>query len=255
MFEIIILMLAGLGAGVVTGLAGASAVIIAAPLLIVFLDYPTYMAIGIALSIDVFASLVATYIYRKKSRFRIKESLILLISGLITAIIGSYFSIKLPSEQLGMATGLGVLVVGFSLMLKSRRKLLTTKQVSFQKKYKIILLVVVGLVIGAIAGFFGGGGGMSILFALVFILGYKTHEAIGTSVFMMIFIALFGGVAHYINMEFSITALLIGAVSGIVGAYIASQYANSLNEKSLNKLVGIVIMILGVLLVLKNIIY
>jgi len=252
MIEIIILLFAGIGAGIVTGLVGASAVMVAAPLLIVFLDYPAYLAIGIALSIDVFASLFATFIYYKNGRIKIKPSLILLISSLIAVLIGSYFSKNIPSDNLGLATGMGIILAGLSIMIKKNKNISTKKHISFFEKYKSLSLILVGLLIGTIAGVFGAGGGIMILLALVIILDNKTHEAIGTSVFLMIFIALFGGIAHYVNMPFSITSLSIGAGGGIIGAIFASKFANLLDEKTLNKLVGFTIITLGILLVLKN---
>jgi uncharacterized membrane protein YfcA len=255
MIEIIILLLAGIGAGIVTGLVGASAVMVAAPLLIVFLDYPAYLAIGIALSIDIFASLFATLIYHKNGRIKIKPSLILLISSLVAVLIGSYFSKNIPSDNLGLATGIGIILAGLSIMIKKKRNISTKKQIPFFEKYKTLSLILVGLLIGTIAGVFGAGGGIMILLALVIILDYKTHEAIGTSVFLMIFIALFGGIAHYVNMPFSITSLSIGAGGGIIGAIFASKFANLLDEKILNKLVGFTIITLGVLLVLKNLFF
>jgi len=254
MLELIILLIAGIGAGIVTGLVGASAVMVAAPLLIVFLNYPAYLAIGIALSIDVFASFFATLIYSKHGRLKIKPSLILLISALIAVIIGSYFSKNIPSDNLGLATGIGIILAGISIIIKKKKKFSTTKKFSFFKRYKTLSLILVGLLIGTIAGVFGAGGGIMILLALILILDYKTHEAIGTSVFLMIFIALFGGIAHYVNFPFSISALMIGGIGGILGAVWSSKFANILKEKTLNKLVGSIIILLGILLVIKNII-
>jgi len=252
MFEIIILLLAGIGAGIVTGLVGASAVMVAAPLLIIFLNYSAYLAIGLALSIDVFASLFATLIYHKKGKLKIKPSLVLLISSLVAVIIGSYFSKYIPSDGLGLATGIGIVLAGTSIIVKKKKNFSTTKKITFFEKHKTPSLILVGLLIGTIAGVFGAGGGIMILLSLILILDYKTHEAIGTSVFLMIFIALFGGVAHYINMPFSATSLVAGGIGGIFGAVGASKFANKLKEKTLNKLVGTVIIILGLLLVLKN---
>lgn len=255
MLEIIILLLVGIGAGIVTGLVGASATIVAAPLLIIFLDYPAYLAIGLALSVDVFASLFATLIYYKNGRIKIKPSLILLISSLIAVLIGSYFSKNIPSDNLGLATGIGIILAGISIMIKKEKNISTKKHILFFEKYKTISLILVGLLIGTIAGVFGSGGGIMILLALVIILDYKTHEAIGTSVFLMIFIALFGGVAHYVNMPFSFGSLIIAACGGIIGAIFASKFANFLNEKTLNKLVGFIIISLGILLSLKNLFF
>jgi hypothetical protein len=255
MFEIIILFLAGIGAGVVTGLAGASAVIVAAPILIIFLDYPAYLAIGISLSIDVFASLFAAIVYQRHGKIKIRSSLILLVSALLTVLAGSYFSIKISSDNLSLATAIGIILTGYFIMIKKDNATLTTKHLPFFDKYKTLSLILVGLLIGTIAGVFGAGGGIMILFSLVMILDYKIHAAIGTSVFLMIFIALFGGIAHYITMPFSILSLALGSLGGIIGAIFTSKFANSLNEDSLNKLVSFAIITLGILLVIKKIVF
>lgn len=252
MFEIIIILLAGIGAGIVTGLVGASAVMITAPLLIVFLDYPAYLAIGISLTIDVFASLSATFVYRKYDRVRIKPGLVLILSALIAVIIGSYFSINISSENLGLATGMGIILAGISVILKKKNRGLNKKQFLFLEKYKIAVLIFFGLLIGAIAGFFGAGGGIMVFLVLVLILQYKTHEAIGTAIFFEIFIAFTGGLAHYFYMPFSLYLLTIGAIGGIFGSVATSKIANLLDEKTLSWIVGLTIITLGILLVLKN---
>ncbi len=254
MLEVIILLLAGLGAGIITGLVGASAVMVAVPLLIVFLGYPAYMAIGIALSIDIFASMAATSIYHRNKRLKIKPSLILLFSALIAVLIGSHFSQNIPSDNLGLAMGIGIMIAGISVMRRKKKIKHKKKVPSFFKKYKTLSLILIGLLIGTISGVFGAGGGIMILFALIFILDYETHEAIGTSVFLMVFIALFGGFAHYINEPFSIYLLSIGGIGGVLGAIFSSRFANLLDEQKLNKLVGIIIVSLGILLSLKNLI-
>ena len=63
LYEIIICFIAGIEAGLGTGLVGLSAVI--SPMLITFLDVPAYEAIGIALASDVLASAISSYTYWK----------------------------------------------------------------------------------------------------------------------------------------------------------------------------------------------
>ena len=64
---------AGLGAGVVTGLVGASAAVVVVPVMVTFLGYDIYEAIGISLATDVVASLTATRIYTKNKNIDIKH--------------------------------------------------------------------------------------------------------------------------------------------------------------------------------------
>ena len=253
MFEAGIALLAGLGAGITTGLVGASAVVIAAPLFIVFLGYPTYLAIGIALSIDVFSSVAATFIYQKHKRIRIRPALILLISSLIAVIVGSYASLDISSKVLGGFTGLGITGIGIAIALKNDSAISAIQNFSFLKKHKKIFLALAGLWIGGVAGVFGGGGGIMILSVLVLLLDYEIHEAIGTSVLMMIFIASLGGFTHYINMEFAASAFIISNIGGIAGALGSAKLANKMNENLLTKLVGSVIAALGLILMATKI--
>ena len=58
MFEFLICFLAGMGAGVGTGLAGMSAAAVITPMLVTFLGVDAYSAIGIALASDVLASML-----------------------------------------------------------------------------------------------------------------------------------------------------------------------------------------------------
>lgn len=252
MLETSILILAGLLAGLVTGLFGASAVIISAPLLIIFLNFPPYTAIGLSLAIDIFASLTATLVYYKEKRIEIKPSLILLLFALIFTLLGSYFSVFIPQQEMSFATGIAIAIIGLALLLKRKNNLITSKKFPILQKNKTLSLTVLGSLIGVIAGVFGAGGGMIILASLVLVLDYKIHKAIGTSVFLMIFIALFGAAGHFYFAPFSFKALTLAATGGIAGALASSIFANKLKENTLNKLVGTLIIILGLALTIKN---
>ena len=58
MAKLIVCIIAGLGAGVGTGLAGLSAAAVISPMLITFLDFPAYEAVGISLASDVLALMI-----------------------------------------------------------------------------------------------------------------------------------------------------------------------------------------------------
>ena len=251
MFEVITFLIAGLGAGLVTGLIGASAVMVAAPLLIVFLGYDPYLAIGIALSIDVFSSSVATWVYKKNKNLKIKPALTLLLSALAAVVAGSYIAVNIPSLLLGVVSGVGITLAGASIFLEKKRNEWIARW-DILREYRTLALIGAGILVGLNAGILGAGGGLVILFTLMMILNYGTHEAIGSSVFLMIFIALLGGVVHYINLPFSVAALTITGAGGILGALISSNIANSFQETALSRLVGSIVFLLGAMLMIKN---
>ena len=76
--KLLIYLIAGLGAGVGTGLAGLSAAAVISPMLITFLNVPAYEAVAIALASDVLASAISAYTYGKHKNLDIKNGLIML---------------------------------------------------------------------------------------------------------------------------------------------------------------------------------
>ncbi len=251
-FEIVILLIAGWGAGVVTGLIGASAVAVVIPLLVVFAGYDPYTAIAVALSIDIFASSIAAYNFTTHGNIDIRHGLQIAAASVTGALIGSWISSYIPSASLGGGSGLITLSIGLVFFLRPNALdgdiVKHYEIVKILKKEKFISAVLIGLVIGLICGIVGAGGGMMILIALVVVLDYPIHKAIGTSVLIMIFTAFSGAVGHAYYGELALYSVVVGGIGGIIGAQSASKFANLASEKKLKRIVGIVFMALGLML-------
>lgn len=257
-FEVFILLLAGLGAGVVTGLLGASAVTIAAPLMIFFLNYDAFTAIGISLAIDIFASGVTAFVFHKNKNVHFKPSFLIIFFAIIGAFIGSYFSSYFPTSLLSKFVGFFVMLTGINFMkdtLKSRIEHLKAKYDFDSNHRKLIIMALSGIIVGLIAGVFGAGGGVTLLLILTLLLGYRIHVAIGTSVFIMMFIALSGTIGHIMYGSFLWYPFFVASMGGIVGAYYSAHKTNTLSEKSLNKIMGFIFFVLGLFLLLEEFFY
>ena len=251
MYDLLILLIAGLGAGLITGFFSASAVLFAAPVLVLFLDMSAYVAVGISLAIDILASAVSAWIYYRNGHVKIQKSLLLLVFALIFVIIGSYLSKFIPSTNLSLITALGILVMGVLIYRKSSKDHVFAKPLNVSKHALMWYTILAGSLIGLIAGIFGAGGGIAILFALMFLLRFKIHDAIGTSVLLMIFIATTGSAMHFYFDKFPVSYLIVGVIGGIIGSLVASKIANKLSNKILTKIVGVVLFILGLGLLVK----
>jgi len=253
MYELIVLLLSGIGAGIVTGLIGLSAVNIVAPLLVVLLGYPIYVAVGLALGIDVFASFSSSAVYWRKGNVDWKPAAIIVLFSLIGVFFGSFFGAVIPSGYLTILIGLGISFVGFDLakkgLLKQETSLIGNNP--FVAKHKSFFIFIGSITIGLISGLFGGGGGLMILVLLVSVFNFKVHRAIGTSVLAMIFVAGFGSLFHYFNVPFSITDLFIAGTVALFAGAITSIYANKLNEFSLKKISGLIILLLGIVMTIR----
>jgi len=101
-------------------------------------------------------------------------------------------------------------------------------------------------------GFFGAGGGMMILMVLTFIYGFSVHAAVGTSVLIMTFNALFGATSHFlVDQHIPFMEITFSGLGGLIGAVMAAIYANTISERKLSKTVGVVFIILGIISVVK----
>ena len=195
-----------------------SAAAVIGPMLMTFLGIPAYQAVGIGLAGDVLASATSAWTYKKHKNLDVKNSLPLLISVLVMTLVGSFVASLLPE--------------------------------------RLIKSIVGGVLVGFICGFVGAGGGMMLLFVLTSFLGYEMHMAVGTSVFIMAFTALTGGISHCaIGGMPDVTCLVLCVVFTLLWAKIAAAIANRASAVTLNRVVGIVMILTSIVILLVNYVF
>ena len=252
LIKILVCFLAGAGAGIGTGFAGMSAAAVIGPMLITFLGVPAYDAVGIGLISDVLASFVSAYTYKRSGNLDIKNSLPLLISVLIVTMVGSFVASFLPEQAMSGTMQIALIIIGLRFILKPVNK--TKEQLEkTSSKSRFIKAVIGGIFVGFICGFVGAGGGMMLLLVLTSFLGYPMHLAVGTSVFIMAFTALTGGVSHFIIGGIpDVLCLVLCVVFTLIWARIAAKIANKSNAKTLNRVVGIVMIVTSIVILVVN---
>lgn len=246
LITIVVTFFAGMGAGLGTGFAGMSAAAVISPMLITFLGIDPYMAVGIALSSDVLASAVSAYTYGKNRNLDIKNGLIMMVSVLIFTVVGSYVSSLVPSTTMGNFSVFMTFLLGIKFIVKP---VMTTKESmqSVSAKKRVVQSIICGVLIGFICGFIGAGGGMMMLLILTSVLGYELKTAVGTSVFIMAFTAFTGALSHFaIGGTPNLIVCISCVVFTLLWARIAAVFANKAEPKTLNRVTGIVLVILGV---------
>ena len=249
LYKFIICFLAGIGAGLGTGFAGMSAAAVISPMLITFLGLPAYQAVGIALASDVLASAISAYTYGKSKNLDIRNGSVMMVSVLCFTMIGSWLSNLVPNTTMGSMSQIMTIFLGVKFIVKP---VMTTKEgmaEKLNKKQRVIRSILCGCMIGFICGFVGAGGGMMMLLVLVTVLGYELKTAVGTSVFIMAFTAFTGSASHFvISGEVSdIWALVFCIASTLVFALIAAKIANRASAKALNRVTGLVLIIVGII--------
>ena len=242
---LLVTFLAGMGAGLGTGFAGMSAAAVISPMLITFLDMNPYMAVGIALSSDVLASAVSAYTYGKNKNLDVRNGLIMMVTVLVFTVIGSFIASLVPSATMGGFSVFMTFLLGVKFLVKP---VMTTKESmqAVSAKKRAIQSVICGMMIGFICGFVGAGGGMMMLLILTSVLGYELKTAVGTSVFIMAFTAFTGAVSHFVigGMP-DVPVWILCVVFTLIWARIAAVFANKAAPETLNRVTGMILVILG----------
>lgn len=256
-FNIILYIIAGLGAGVATGFSGISAAVIVTPILVTFCGFDAYEATAIAMVSDVIASAATALNFARHGNVRFKSDTWVLMGTILAfTVVGSWVATFVPSPALGGISIVVSFLMGLKFLFFPQNSL--NKLLGEQTRKEVIMeTTFVGMAIGAIAGFAGAGGGEMTLFALTTILGYEIKEAVGTGVFVMTFIALVGGVSHMVGMGSlpNMTAMLICVAGNFLGAVVASRIANKTSSKVLNRIIGWMLSVLGVIMILANFVF
>ena len=249
LYELIVCIIAGLGAGLGTGFAGLSAAAVIGPMLIAFLGVDAYAAVGIALASDVLASAASAITYAKHKNLDIRHGLIMMASVLLFTFLSSWVSSYFPSTTIGAFSTFMTFLTGIKFIF---RPIMTTKEAmeNISRTKRIVQSIICGAVIGCICGFVGAGGGMMMLLILTSILGYELKTAVGTSVFIMTFTALTGAVSHFaISGVAHWGYLIVCVISTLVFAKIGARIANRSTPKVLNRSTGLLLTVLGLAII------
>ena len=247
---ILVLLLAGFGSGLFVSICSGTAAGYMIPILTVFLGKSIHKSIGTSLFIDSIVALTAALIFLRNGKIKLKPVLLLLIFSVIGAFLGSFLTSSAPEAGLTIYIGIILLLFGINLVYNGVQKnvdfIKSKYSFSFFKKYKTILFIVFGFTTGLMSGFTGFGGSGFIALGLIFILDYDLHTAIGTSLLVMFFLAGSASIGHIIRDNFILEYALIAGVAALFGAVLGSSIANKVDEKRLGRIIGIIMVLLGI---------
>ncbi len=253
--EYIWYIIAALGAGIGTGLAGLSAATVMVPILIVLCpsfggEYGAYQATAVALASDILGSAVTAAVYAGNKRIDLKHGWVMMACIITLSTVGSYVAYLVGNVVLGGFTLILTFCIGIRFLIKpdTSHKDANIYKVRLGIK-EIAVSIFFGLTIGFGTGFVGTGGGMMMLVVFTAFLGYELKTAVGTSTFIMTFTALIGFVSHSLIHPAIILerwdALAICIVTATAASLISARFANRVDNKTVGLVTGIVLTLLG----------
>ena len=255
-------IIAALGAGIGTGLAGLSAATVMVPILIVLCpsfagETGAYHATAIALASDILGSAFTSAIYIRHKNIDLKRGWIMLACIICMCIAGSFAAFEVGNVVLGSFSLFLCLGIGIRFLLKpdTQRKETVARGARLDLKGVIISLFF-GLTIGFGTGFVGSGGGMMMLVVFTAFLGMDRKPAVGTSTFIMTFTALIAFVSHAMIDPAIVLekwdVLLICIVVATLASIVSAQFANRFNNRVVGLATGTVLTVLGATMLALN---
>ena len=256
------MVLASIGAGVGTGLAGLSAATVMVPVLIVLCpsfagETGAYQATAVALASDILGSAVTTYTYAKHKNIDLKRGWLIMTCILVMCTVGSYVAFLAGNVVLGGFTLFLTFCIGIRFLVKPD----TSRENQVQKGAKlgwkgVLLSILCGIPIGFGAGFVGTGGGMMMLIVFTVFFGMELKTAVGTSTFVMTFTALIASVSHVMIHPAIVfekwDMMLVCIVTATAASLVSARFANRVSNRTIGLVTGAVLTVLGAAMIVLN---
>ena len=248
-------VVAALGAGVGTGLAGLSAATVMVPILIVLCpsfagETGTYQATAIALASDILGSAVTSYTYARNKNIDLRRGWIMLVCILTMSTVGSYVAFLAGNVVLGGFTLFLTFCIGIRFLVKpdtSREN--TVDRGAALDARGVAISLFFGLTIGFGTGFVGTGGGMMMLVVFTAFLGMELKTAVGTSTFIMTFTALIASTSHILIHPAIVLekwdVLLLCIVVATASSLFSARFANRVDGRTVGLVTGVILTVLG----------
>lgn len=250
-----LLLLIMLVLGILFGFIGAGGAGTVIAILNVFFGVPMHTAIGISLASMVFTALAGAYSHFREKNVVGRVGIATGLFGAIGAFIGSRIAQLLSGDILACLTAgmmfLAALILYFRFFTDFGQLWVNTAIQEPPEGVEFWMAAFgVGLVTGIISGLFGIGASSFIQIGLLLFLGVSVRQSVGTTLLIMLPIALLGGVGYYTVGNFDITLFFKVVIGTMTGAYIGAKFTARVRPVILKAALTAVPVISGLILIL-----
>lgn len=219
--------------------------------------------VAISLITMIFTALSSSISHHKKGRIDYELGILFIIGGVPGSIFGSWLNHFVNTNSFSLYLGLLMLTLSSFFFLRRRRK--SNEVLDYRGKnvrvfevngetyyYTVSIWVafLLSLVVSTLSGLFGIGGGSIMVPAMLLLFNIPAHIATATSMFTIFFISFIGASTHivlgHVVWKYAIFFIPGAWIGGTIGAKVNQR----LNGNILEKLLIIVLIVLGLQLIL-----
>ena len=270
-----LVMLFGSIVGFALGLTGGGGGVFAVPLLVYGLAIAPREAIGISLASVGGTALFGAVPRLMRGEVELRTGLLLAIAGMAGAPVGAYLSKLVPEQVLLVLFALLMFVVAYRMWSKAKNPKIASGvcvtesepvrdssacQRDEDGKLRLTskcarLIGLVGLLTGVLSGLFGVGGGFVIVPALVLFSGMAIHQAVGTSLFVIVLISISGVASHlFAGNPLSLEVAIQFMIGGFAGMWLGGMVAKRLKGPALQKTFSIAVVLVAMFVIFKSVV-
>lgn len=217
-------------------------------ILTAFFNIPPGIAASTSLATTIPTTAVGTFSHWKAGNVNWRFGLTMLIGGVAGSVIGSLCSGFLPESLYNKMTGAILLLLAAQMLVSRIRKKgdVPESNRTYQKS-NTVKAVCFGLLGGVMSGLVGLSGGGPIIAGLM-ILGCQALETVGTSVLVLLGIAVTGFITHLGigGIDWKLVGLL--TIGTVCGAFVGPALLKRINKKKLEKILQPVLFLMIVVM-------
>jgi len=244
--------------GLILGLIGGGGSILAVPVLVYLFLLDETLATGYSLFVVGCSALVGGYKQYLKGHVDLKTAIIFGTPAILSVtLVRSFLMPIIPDELFNIGTltisrRMGILGLFALVMIPAAMAMLKTskpnqiKNHSKAQQNNYVIIIIEGMIIGAITGMVGAGGGFLIIPALVLLAKLDIKKAIGTSLVIVTLKSLTGFfLGDALNMTINWPFLLSFTSIAIVGIVVGTRLNSLINSSKLRKGFGYFILVMA----------
>ncbi len=249
----------GLTIGVAQGALGAGGSIIAVPLLVYLAGLEAREAVTVSLIVVGLVSLAGMAIYSRAGRVRFASGSVFGMAGVGASVGGSFLNRALDPDVLLLSLA-GLMVLAAGAIARSRpvpvdrgHDVGDGNKVALASAPVVLKVVAAGSAVGFVTGFYGIGAGFIIVPALIFVLGYAIHEAIGTALLVTVINSVAALLSRLDTESLPWEVILPFGAAGLVGVGAGSLVAGKLTTAALTRGFAVMVLALAVYTAVRSI--
>lgn len=239
--------------GIILGILGGGGSILSIPILVYLLHVDVVMASAYSLFIVGTTSLVGAIPKYKKHLVNLRTGFFFGLPSIVTIfitrkwVVPSIPEIVYQTESFTLTKR--VLILGLFavlMILASISMIRGSKEITNENhRFRVVLVIIEGIIIGFLTGLVGAGGGFLIIPALVLLTGLPFKTAVGTSLFIIAINSLVGFLGDVMNYSMDWKFLLSITALSIIGILIGDRISKKIPAATLRKSFGWFVLIMG----------